>query len=237
MKVMKILCTVCARGGSKGVPGKNIKLLNNKPLIAYTIETALKWGKGDKVVVSTDSEEIAKVALQYGAEVPFLRPSELAGDNTGKIAAIQHLVRFLESKDEYYDIIIDLDVTAPLRSAEDLDGALNLFLNNDVNNVYSVCEARRNPYFNMVELMDNNRVKLCKKIDETILSRQTAPKVYDMNASIYVYKRDFLMNTDTCHSDNTIAYIMPAERSIDIDNLLDFEIVEYLIKRGVVKVD
>lgn len=234
---MKILCTVCARGGSKGVPGKNIKLLNNKPLIAYTIETALKWGKADKVAVSTDSEEIAKVAKKYGGEVPFLRPANLAGDNSGKIAAIQHLVNYFEDNGEYYDIIIDLDVTAPLRSIEDLNGALNLFLNNDVNNVYSVCEARRNPYFNMVELTENNRVKLAKKLDETVLSRQTAPKVYDMNASIYVYKRDFLMNTNTCHSNNTLAYVMPDERSMDIDSLLDFEVVEYLMKKGVVKVD
>jgi CMP-N,N'-diacetyllegionaminic acid synthase len=234
---MNILCTVCARGGSKGVPGKNIKLLNGKPLIAYTIEVAQKWGKADKIIVSTDSEKIADIAKNYDVEVPFLRPVELAGDSSGKIGAIKHAITFLEGKGEYYDIIVDLDVTAPLRTIDDLDNALKLFLDNDVNNVYSVCEARRNPYFNMVELSENGRVKLCKNIDKTILSRQTAPKIYDMNASIYVYKRDFIMNTDICHSDNTIAYVMPPERSIDIDNQLDFEFIEFLLEKGVVKID
>lgn len=234
---MKILCTICARGGSKGVPGKNIKQLNGKPLIAYTIETAQKWDKADKIIVSTDNPEIADKAKKYGVDVPFLRPHELAEDNSGKMEAIRHAVDFLEQRGEYYDIVIDLDVTSPLRTVEDLDNALKLFLDNDVNDVYSVCEARRNPYFNMVELTENGRVKLCKKLDKTVLSRQTAPKVYDMNASIYIYKRDFIMSTDICHSDNTMAYIMPAERSIDIDSQLDFKIVEFLIKKGVVKID
>lgn len=234
---MKILCTICARGGSKGVLGKNIKNLNGKPLIAYTIETAQKWNKADKIVVSTDSLEIAEIAQRYNVKVPFLRPLELATDNAGKMDAIRHAVNFFEREGEYYDIIVDLDVTSPLRTIEDLDGALTIFLENDVNNVYSVCEARRNPYFNMVELQENGRVKLCKSFDKTILSRQTAPKVYDMNASIYIYKRDFIKNSNICHSDNTMPYIMPPERSIDIDSELDFEIVEFLMKKGVVKVD
>lgn len=230
---MKILCTICARGGSKGVPGKNIKPLNGKPLIAYTIETAQKWGRADEIIVSTDSIEIAEEAKKYGIKVPFLRPGHLAGDKSGKMDVIKHAVNFCEQKGEYYDTVIDLDVTSPLRTVEDLNNALKLFIDNDVNNIYSVCEARRNPYFNMVELTENSRVKLCKNLHNTVLSRQEAPKVYDMNASIYIYKRDFLMNADICHSDNTMVYVMPPERSIDIDSQLDFEIVEFLLrKRG-----
>ena len=234
---MSILCTICARGGSKGVPGKNIKLLNGKPLIAYTIECAKKWGKADKIIVSTDDDKIAEIAREYGAETPFIRPKELANDNSGKLGAIKHAVQFLRDKGERYDIIIDLDVTAPLRKIEHVQGALDLFLNNNVNNVYSVCEAHRNPYFNMVELNNNNRVELSKSLGKSVLSRQVAPKVYDMNASIYVYDVNFLMNTDICHSDNTMAYIMPKEYSMDIDCELDFRYIEFLLKEGVVEID
>ncbi len=235
---MKILGTICARGGSKGVPGKNIKMLNGKPLIAYTVEQALKWDKLDKLIVSTDDEEIAGVARQYGAEVPFIRPKELAADNTGKLEVIRHAVKYLEDRGEVFDIVIDMDATAPLRKIEDLEGALNVFLQNDADNVYTVCEAHKNPYFNMVELDIDDKARLSKTCGEgQIFSRQTAPKVYDMNASIYIYKKDFLLRTKTIHSDNTMVYIMPQERSIDIDTPLDFKFVEFLLKEGVVDID
>lgn len=235
---MKILCTICARGGSKGVQGKNVRLLNGKPLIVYTIEQVKKWGKADKLIVSTDDENISEIAKKYGAEVPFIRPKELATDNAGKIGAIKHAVRYLEDKGEIYDVVIDLDATAPLRKIEDIDGALDLFLKNKLNNVYSVCECHKNPYFNMVELDVNNIAHISKtNTDGTILSRQTAPKVYDMNASIYVYDKKFLLSTSTLHSDKTMVYVMPQERSVDIDNPIDFYFTEYLLKEGVVKID
>jgi len=235
---MRILCTVCARGGSKGVPNKNIRMLNGKPLIAYTIQQALKWGKIDKLIVSTDDKRIAAIAKKYGAEVPFLRPRELATDEVGKLDVIKHAVKHLENKGEIFDIIIDLDATAPLRKIEDLEGALSVFLKNNVNNVYSVCVARKNPYFNMVELDEMGRARLSKSSDKgPILSRQAAPKVYEINASIYIYKRDFLLKTDSIHSDNTMVYIMPQERSVDIDTLIDFKFIEYLLKEGVVEID
>lgn len=235
---MKILGTICARGGSKGVPGKNIKMLNGKPLIAYTIEQALKWDKLYKLIVSTDDEEIAEVAKQYGAEVPFIRPEELATDSAGKLEVIKHAVKYLEDRGEVFDIVIDMDVTAPLRKIEDLEGALNVLLQKNANNVYTVCEAHKNPYFNMVELDINDTARLSKTCGESqILSRQVAPKVYDMNASIYIYKKDFLLKTESIHSDNTMIYVMPQERSIDIDTPLDFKFVEFLLKEGAVEID
>ena len=233
---MKILGTICARGGSKGVKGKNLKMLNGKPLIAYTIELAIKWGKFDKIIVSTDDENIIKIAKDYGIDVPFVRPKELSTDNAGKIGAIKHAVKFLENQNEFYDVVIDMDATAPLRTLEDIDSCLKLFLDNDVNNVYSVCECHKNPYFNMVELGANNYVHISKKLSSDILSRQMAPKVYEMNASIYVYNKDFLLATNSVHSDKTMVYVMPQERSVDIDNQIDFNFVEYLLKEGVVKI-
>lgn len=124
-----------------------------------------------------------------------------------------------------------------MRNIKDLDYALEYFLKHKPNNLYSVCEARKNPYFNMVELNDNNRAYISKKVEKDVLSRQTAPKVYEMNASIYIYDKDFLLKTNTIHSNNTSIYIMPQERSIDIDSEIDFQFVEYLIKKGIVEVE
>lgn len=234
---MKILCTICARGGSKGVPRKNIRQLNGKPLIYYTINQAIKWGKADKVIVSTEDEEIANISIKYGAEVPFIRPLELARDNSGKLGVIKHAVKFFEDKNEKFDIVVDLDSTSPLRKIEDLNNALNLFLDKNPNNLYSVCQARKNPYFNMVEVNQNGKAYISKKMEKGVLSRQTAPKVYEMNASIYIYKKDFLLNTEIIHSDNTIIYVMPQERSIDIDSQVDFNFVEYMIREGIAKIE
>jgi CMP-N,N'-diacetyllegionaminic acid synthase len=229
---MRILATICARGGSKGVPNKNIRLLNGKPLIAYTIECAKKYTKFDRIIVSTDSPKIAEVAKQYGADVPFLRPKELATDTSPKIPVLQHAVRYLEKEEnDRYDLIVDLDPTSPLRTVEDIENCVNKMIEKNPNVVFSVTPAHKNPYFNMVEEKDG-KVYLCKKLDEPITRRQDAPKVYAMNASIYVYKKDFLLNTDSVFSNNTMAVVMPEERSIDIDRPIDFEFVEFLMKRN-----
>lgn len=229
---MGILAIICARGGSKGVPNKNIRLLNGKPLIAYTIECAKKYTKFDRIIVSTDSPKIAEVAKQYGADVPFLRPKELATDTSPKIPVLQHAVRYLEQEEnDRYDLIVDLDPTSPLRTVEDIENCVNKMIEKNPNVVFSVTPAHKNPYFNMVEEKDG-RVYLCKKLDRSITRRQDAPMVYAMNASIYVYKKDFLLNTDSVFSDNTMAVVMPEERSIDIDRPIDFEFVEFLMKRN-----
>lgn len=229
---MRILAIICARGGSKGVPNKNIRLLNGKPLIAYTIECAKKYTKFDRIIVSTDSPKIAEVAKQYGADVPFLRPKELATDTSPKIPVLQHAVRYLEQEEnDRYDLIVDLDPTSPLRTVEDIENCVNKMIEKNPNVVFSVTPAHKNPYFNMVEEKDG-KVFLCKKLDRPITRRQDAPTVYAMNASIYVYKKDFLLNTDSVFSNNTMAVVMPEERSIDIDRPIDFEFVEFLMKRN-----
>jgi CMP-N,N'-diacetyllegionaminic acid synthase len=233
---MKILGTVCARKGSKGVKNKNIISLAGKPLIAYTIEYLKNWKKLDKLVCTTDSEKIAEIAKQYGAEIPYIRPSELATDNAPKLKVIQHVLKFCEQQDKIkYDIIVDLDPTAPLRKKKFLDEAFNKFLECNADNLYSVCKARKNPYFNMVELDNNGYAHLCKK--SNTVRRQDAPSVYEINASIYIYKRDFLINTNTLHSDKTIIYEMPDITSVDIDRELDILYIEFLLKSGVFKFD
>lgn len=233
----RILVTVCARGGSQGVKGKNIRLLNGKPLISYTIAQALNWDKASRVVVSTDSEEIASIGRGYGAEVPFIRPNDLATDRAGKVSVIRHAL--LESERIYkekYDIIVDLDVTAPIRTIQDLDSALELF---DVKNpkiLFSVVAAHKNPYFNMVEIDRHGKAHLSKIPVDPVLRRQDAPAVYSMNASIIMFRRDFLLDESNCsaQSDNSIVYEMSEFAGIDIDREIDFKFIEFLVKEGVV---
>jgi N-acylneuraminate cytidylyltransferase/CMP-N,N'-diacetyllegionaminic acid synthase len=233
---MNILGTICARGGSKGVKNKNIRDLAGKPLIAHTIEYFKQWEKADRVICSTDSEKIAEIAKKYGAEIPYMRPKELAADDTFKLDVLKHIVQFCEDEDGFeYDIIVDLDPTAPLRKRKYLDEAFNKFVKSNVNNLYSVTKARKNPYFNMVELDKKGYAHLCKKSD--VVRRQDAAAVYEMNASIYIYKRDFLMKTNTLHSNKTIIYEMPDVASTDIDSETDFQYVEFLLKNEVFKFD
>ncbi len=232
-----ILIVVCARGGSKGVKGKNVRLLNGKPLIYYTIKQALEWGKAKHVVISTDSEHIAKIAEECGAEIRFIRPAELATDTAGKLPAIRHAM--LEAEriyNEKYSTILDLDVTAPVRTLQDLDNALKLFNQKKPKILFSVVPAHKNPYFNMVELDKEENAYLSKKPDKPILRRQDSPNVYNMNASIIIFSRYFLLdeNNISAQSDNSIVYIMNELASMDIDREIDFMFLEFLINKGLV---
>lgn len=230
-----LLITICARGGSKGVKGKNIRLLLGKPLIYYTIKQAKDWGKGRHIIVSTDSEEIAEIAKKCGAEVPFIRPADLATEMAGKVGVIKHA---LKTSEEYYrerfDAVMDLDVTSPIRTREDLENAYRLFLDKKPKTLFSVVPAHRNPYFNMVEEVDNGNVVLSKK--GNFASRQQAPKVYDMNASIYIYDRAFLQDENNVSpiGDNSIVYVMDDLSRTDIDSELDFKFIEFLMKEGII---
>jgi len=227
----RVLCTICARGGSKGVPKKNIRPLCGKPLIAHTIETALRCKALDRVVVSTDDPEIRDVALEYGAEAPFLRSAELATDQASKWPVLRHLVRTLVDQEGYRcDVVADLDPTAPLREVSDIEACLRILVEERADVVITVCEAPKNPYFNMVEY-EGDRVRLSKTPDRPIVCRQDAPRVYAMNASVYVMWRAFLMEKDGIFDGVTKAHIMPPERSVDIDRELDFEFVEFLAGR------
>ena len=227
-----VLCTICARGGSKGVKNKNIRLLNGKPLIAYTIEQAKESKLFEHIVISTDSDDIAKVAKEYGAEVFFKRSPKLASDTAGKLDVIRDaFVRSEEYYNETFDYLVDLDATSPLRNVEDIINSFNLFKNNNYDNLITAMPSKKNPYFNMVEQDKDGRVYLSKKLDISIVRRQDAPKTYDMNASIYIWKREIILNKNSIFLENTGLYVMPEERSIDIDSELDFEFVEFLIRK------
>ncbi|MBN1645404.1 acylneuraminate cytidylyltransferase family protein [Candidatus Woesearchaeota archaeon] len=235
----RILVTICARGGSKGIKNKNIKELAGKPLIAYTIETAKKWGKASRIICSTDSEQIAQAAKKYGAEVPFMRPTELATDTAGKLGVIRHAWK--ECKriyNEKYDIVIDLDVTSPLRTVQDIENALAEFIHKQPDILFSVVEARKNPYFNMVELDERGYAHLSKQPNKPVLRRQDAPKVYDMNASMYFYSINFMQDeshTTTTGADRISIYVMTDINSMDIDKELDFNFIEFMIKQGIIR--
>ncbi len=230
---MKRICTICARGDSEGVKNKNILSLRGKPLIAHTIRQAQESGLFDIIVVSSDSEKIRDVAQKWGADILIERPQELATATAGKLPAIQHAVREAERlTDMNYDIIIDLDVTSPLRSVNDLHAALQLFSETPgAKNLITACPSRRSPYFNMVEKKETGFAILVKSIPQSILRRQDAPRCYDMNASIYIWPRLTLFESETAITDATVVYTMPEERSIDIDSALDLMLVRLLARQ------
>lgn len=235
---MNILITICARGGSKGVKNKNIRLLAGKPLIYYTIKVAKEWGKANKIICSTDSEDIANIAKEYGVEVPFFRPKKLSDDNAGKVSVIKHaLIECEKIYGTQFDIVVDLDVTSPIRTTKDLDNAFLRFKQRDSDILFSVVESRKNPYFNMIELNKFGHAEASKKSSNKILRRQDAPKVYDANASIYFYKRDFLLNENNksiLDSKKADIFVMKDIYGVDIDSELDFKFIEFLIKEKVI---
>jgi CMP-N,N'-diacetyllegionaminic acid synthase len=232
---MNILITICARGGSKGIPGKNIKPISGKPLIHYTIyltsKLKLKWNA--KVALSTDDQEIKAVAHNLGVCTSYTRPFFLATDTAGKIDTIKDVLLYEESLiNDKYDFILDLDVTSPLRTLEDVEHALELMIaNSEAMTLFSVNNASRNPYFNMVEENINGFYTLVKtNIDGSVLSRQAAPKVYDLNASFYWYRRCFF-DTDLKSpiTDKSLVYVMN-HICFDLDHPVDFLFMEFLLE-------
>ena len=223
------IITICARGGSVGVPGKNIRNLCGKPLIGWTIEQAFASKITDQVFVSTDSEDIARVARSYGAQVPFLRPAELATSTAGKLPVIQHLVNWVEAHHGPVSTIVDLDPTSPLRDTADIQTCFSM-LDADTDVVITGYEADKNPYFNMVELKSNGFYERVCLPDKEVLGRQAAPKVFAMNASIYAWHRHSL-SSSLWDSPKIRLHVMPRERSIDIDHDIDFELVALLMKK------
>ncbi len=230
---MKGLVTLCARGGSKGIPGKNIKNLNGKPLIGYSIEVATMFAAkfNCDIVLSTDSDSIKAVVKELSSvvDIAYQRPDFLATDTAGKLDAIKDVKKYAEiSNDFSYDYVIDLDVTSPLRTVEDLEKSLNMLMENaQALNLFSVSPANRNPYFNMVEDNGSGFIELCKKGE--FLTRQSAPKVYDLNASFYIYKKEFFqLDTKTVITTKTIIYEVP-HLCFDLDHTIDFEFMEFLL--------
>lgn len=231
---MNILITICARGGSKGIPGKNIKMLNGKPLIGYTIDIAKRFQEKHgnvEIALSTDSDEIIQVAEQCGLYSDYKRPASLGGDTVGKIDAIKDIVLYTENaKGIKYDYVLDMDVTSPLRTLEDLEEAFEL-MNADSNavNLFSVSEAGRSPYFNQVEQKENGYFNKVKDAG-IVLTRQSAPKVYDLNASFYIYRREFFdLGYMGAITDRSLIYLMK-HTCFDLDYPIDFEIISFLLE-------
>jgi CMP-N,N'-diacetyllegionaminic acid synthase len=227
------LCSICARGGSKGVPQKNLRLIQGKPLIAYSVEQALKSKLFAHISVSSDSQEILKAAGDYGADILIERPQELATDTAAKLPVIQHC--FIESEkrtQKHFDFVVDLDCTSPLRSVQDIQDSLRLFQSSpSASNLITGAPARRSPYFNLVQKNSAGFIELAGKSEKPILRRQDAPVCYDMNASIYIWSRESLLKSEKVIQAQTIIFEMPEERSLDIDSELDFQFVAYLLER------
>jgi len=237
---MNILITICARGGSKGIPGKNIRSLSGKPLINYSIECAKKFAQlysNTNIALSTDSSEIKDVAEKAGLTTAYQRPSSLATDSSGKIETIKDLLYFEEKQNNTsYDYIIDLDITSPLRTIDDLRQAFDkLLATPDAYNLFSVSPASRNPYFNMVEESSDGFVALVKQ--GNFHTRQAAPAVFDMNASFYIYRRSFFSsNINTAITSKSIVYVIP-HICFDLDEPIDFSILELLINNNLLSFD
>jgi N-acylneuraminate cytidylyltransferase len=227
---MKAVAFIFARGGSKGLPGKNIRPLNGKPLIAWSIEHALAVKRIDRVIVSTDSEEIAELARQYGAEVPFMRPAELAGDNSPEWLAWRHALNYLnESIGLLPEVMVSVPTTAPLRLPIDIENCLDEYEKGYADIVITVTDAHRSPYFNMVKTNADGSVGLVNPPQSAIIRRQDAPVVYDMATVCYVANSEFIMTHNSTFEGRVKAIHVPTERAIDIDTLLDFQIAENLL--------
>ena len=231
---MNRLCTICARGGSKGVPGKNVRILHGRPLIAHSLEQARASGLFDVLAVSSDSADILDIARRHGADVLIERPPELATDTAAKLPVIRHCVAEVERRSGgRARTLVDLDATSPLRSADDIRGAVALLEESGASNVVTAMPARRSPYFNLVEVDAGGTVRLSKPVTPPYVRRQDAPACFDMNASIYVWRREALFEQPSLFAEGTRLFVMPEERSIDIDSELDFALVEFLMARRV----
>lgn len=219
-----------ARAGSKGLPNKNIKPLDGRPLIAHAIESSKRCTSVRAHIVSTDSESVAAIAREAGAEVPFVRPAELATDDAPEILAWKHAIEALRATGREFDLMLSVPATSPLRRAQDLDRAIALANESRADLVITVCEARSNPYFNMVELDEDGRARVvCGQGDTT--RRQTAPTVYEMTTVAYVARPEYVLETESLMQGDVRAIVVPADSAIDIDDELDFAFAEFLIER------
>ena len=234
MKKNTVAC-IFARGGSKGVPRKNIRLLAGKPLIAHSIETAMACPSVDRVVVSTDDDEIAKVAREAGAEVPFARPTELAQDDSPEWLSWQHAVRELfpllaPGGDE---LMVSLPATSPLRSVEDVEACIKLMRGDSWDAVITVTPARRSPFFNMVAVQDDGSVRIALASGGQVFRRQDSPTLFDITTVAYAVRPSFVLRANRLFEGRVGAVVVPEERAMDIDTEHDFRIADFLAGRRV----
>lgn len=221
---------ITARGGSKGIPHKNIYFLNGKPLIAYTIDAALKSKYVDRLIVSTDDEKIAEVAKRFGAEIPFVRPNNLSGDTSSSASVIEHAIKYFENEKQIPDLIVLLQPTSPLREVDDIDEALEKFVNSHAESLVSVCKSDQSPYW-FKKINDNGFITDLLPQPSTYIRRQDTPDLYILNGAIYILDTKSFLSSKIILGEKALPYIMPYERSVDIDNMLDLEFAEFLLKR------
>ncbi|MCJ7431995.1 MAG: acylneuraminate cytidylyltransferase family protein [Anaerolineales bacterium] len=226
----KILGLITARGGSKGIPQKNIRDLAGKPLLAWTIEVALSSQCFDKVVVSTDDYRIAKVARDFGADVPFMRPFEMAQDDSSSMDAVLHAVHFLANHENYFpQYIMLLQPTSPLRSSVDIQKAIKIIQDKQADSVVSVTTVHQHPYW-MKTISPDGRLADFSPTERSYTKRQDLPTAYALNGAIYLARREVLLARSSFYGKNTFAYVMPSERSLDIDTPWEFHLAELILK-------
>lgn len=229
---MKILVIIPARGGSKGIPHKNIKPLNGKPLIHYTIDVARGVVKDTDICVSTDDPEIIKCVEDYGLKVPFVRPAELATDTAGTYEVLLHALDFYEKQGRHYDVVLLLQNTSPFRTAEHVKEALELY-RKDIDMVVSVNKTKTNPYYNCFE--ENQEGFLKKTLDSTsFVRRQDAPVTYEYNGAIYVINPEQMKKMPLGKFTRRVKYVMDDLHSVDLDNMIDWKFAEFIQKEGLV---
>ncbi len=226
---MKALVIIPARGGSKGIPRKNIKPLDGKPLIYYTIDTARSIAPDEDICVSTDDDEIIQVVEKFGLKVPFKRPEELATDTAGTYEVLLHALDFYEKQGKHYDAVVLLQNTSPFRKAEQVKEALSLY-NNEVDMVVSVKECAANPYYCVFEEDSNGYLHVCKG-DGNIFRRQDAPKVYEYNGAIYIMNAETLKTTHMHKMQKRVKYVMDDLSSFDLDTMWDWLMAEAIINK------
>ena len=229
MTTEHILAIIPARGGSKGVPRKNIRLLAGKPLIAHTILAAQGTSRVSRLIVSTDDEEIAAVARQWGADVPFLRPPQLANDTAAQVDVVIHALQTMEAlEDTVYSYVLLLQPTAPLRSPADIDASLELLVASGSDAVVSYCRVEREHPYYMVTL-EKGRPRPLMEIPKGLTARQQYPAVYLRNGAIYAVRREVLLEQHSLYGNDIRAYVMPYRRSVNIDTLFDFSLAEFML--------
>ena len=232
----KPICFIAARGGSKGVVGKNTRLLAGKPLIAYAIESSIKSKIFSHVVVSTEDKEIARISQKFGAEVPFLRPKKLATDSTGMTEVVLHGLKKLHALGYDFDTFVNRDCTVPFLRNKDVAGSIRLLKRKNCNAVFGVYRQHLNPYFNIMELDSNGFLKLVKNKGKRSVSRQTAPIVYQLNGlfvynteKFFKYRNDILLNA--------LPYEIPIETGFMIDTEFEFKLAEFIIQKKIIRLD
>jgi N-acylneuraminate cytidylyltransferase len=231
VRAMKRYGFIFARGGSKGVPGKNIRPLNGVPLIGHAIRAGRDCGLLDRIIVSTDDPKIAAVAEEYGAEVPFLRPAELARDDAPEWLAWRHAVDAMEAEGAF-DLFVSLPCTAPLRSAKDVRDCIELFEKGGCDMVVTARPAERHPSFNMVTMGDDGYAAIAMPPGERITRRQDAPPIFDLTTVCYVTTPNFIKRHEGVFQGRVKAVVIPPERALDIDTEQDFAFAQFLMERN-----